>query len=111
MFETGPELSGTWSVESQYCPSTGKCQVTYLNVTDAGREFVWIDATLETYYVTSCSQLSSGLMTYSNMKLTTQNSKGQYQARTIAWENYTPTSACNGVTTIVSSAEVTIKHN
>jgi len=111
MFETGPELTGTWSVESQYCPTTGACQVTWLNVTDAGREFVWIDATLETYYVTNCAMLSSGTMTYSNMKLTTQNSKGVYQSRSIGWENYTPTSTCNGVTSIVSSAQVTIKHN
>jgi hypothetical protein len=111
MFESGPELTGTWSVESQYCPTTGKCQTTYLNVSDAGREFVWIDATLETYYVVNCNQLSSGLMSYNNMKLTTQNSKSQYQVRTIAWDNYTPTSACNGVTKVVSSASVTIKHN
>jgi len=111
MYESGAELSGTWSVESQYCPTSGACQTTYLNVTDAGREFVWIDATLETYYVVDCTQLSSGTLTYNKMKLTTQNSQGVYQARSIAWDNYTPTSACNGVTTVVSSAEVTIKHN
>ena len=111
MFESGPELSGTWSVESQYCPTSDSCHTTWLNVTDAGREFVWIDATLETYYVANCTMLSSGLMTFSDMKLTTQNRQGVYQSRSIGWENYTPTSACNGITTIVSSAQVTIKHN
>jgi len=85
-------------------------QVT-LTVADAGRQFVWIDATLETYYVTDCSQLSSGLMTYSAMALTTKDNQGNTANPTIQWINYSPTSACSGVTTVVSPTQVTIKHN
>jgi len=106
MYETGSELSGDWTVESKW----NNYNVT-LVVTDSNREFVWIDATLETYYVRQCSQLSSGLMTYSNMVLTTLGSNGKTQNEPITWINYTPTSDCNGVTTVVSSSQVTIKHN
>jgi len=113
MYESA-EQSGTWIVESQFCSTfvgAGTCHTTWLNVTNSGREFVRIYATLMTYYVKRCVKLSSDVMTYSKMKLKTLNSQGVRQLQTIGWENHTPTSNCNGVTTIVSPAEVTINHN
>jgi hypothetical protein len=108
MYETGPELTGNWTIRSIFGESN-----TNITVAAANRRFQYIDATLETYYVTACGQLSSGLMSYTDMKLMTQNSKGQYQTKTssIKWKNQFGATDCNGVTTIVSPTEVTIKHN
>jgi len=90
-----------WTISSTY-----NQQNTYLTVASAGRLFNYVDATLETYYVQSCSQLPSGPMTFSDMKL--QVSGGQQV--TPAWRA-TGATMCNGRIDIIDSSTLSISHN
>jgi len=99
----GIQASGSnWIVTSTY---NGKS--TTLNVPDASRDFNWVDVTLETYNVATCSEFATGPMTFSNMVLTIDNAG----VVTVPWGKNTGATECGGVLNIISSSEVTITHN
>mmetsp|Transcript_5384 Transcript_5384/g.6913 ORF Transcript_5384/g.6913 Transcript_5384/m.6913 type:complete len:217 (-) Transcript_5384:71-721(-) len=103
--EKGGE-DGTWTVLSEF-----GSQQTSLTVSDAERDFNWIDATLETYYVgTDCDLLPSGNLTYTKIVLDTQNSKGDTDHQVINWDSVTGSTGCSGYTT-ANSSDVIIHHN
>ena len=115
-------------------------KTTKQQVSDAERDFNWIDATLETYYVgTDCDLLPSGNLTYtfdfdfvfcflfscfffvivvsfffscnnSKIVLDTQNSKGDTDHQVINWDSVTGSTGCSGYTT-ANSSDVIIHHN
>jgi len=93
---------GNWVVTSSW---NGKS--TSLTVADMSRDFDWVDATLETYSVTSCGEFPNGPMVFSNMVLTLDNA-GVVQ---VPWESTTGATECGGKLTINSPTQVTISHN
>jgi len=92
---------GSWKVVSGY-----GSQSTSLTVTNNGRTFDWIDATLETYFVKTCSQFANGPMRFSNMQATLSGG-GEIIP---VWQGTSPT-MCNGRLTINSASDITIQHN
>eukprot|EP01087_Luapelamoeba_hula_P024990 TRINITY_DN969_c0_g1_i1.p1 TRINITY_DN969_c0_g1~~TRINITY_DN969_c0_g1_i1.p1 ORF type:complete len:330 (-),score=53.04 TRINITY_DN969_c0_g1_i1:44-988(-) len=77
-----------------------------LDVANAGRDFDWVDATLETYGVKSCPEFASGDMKFYNMRLKLSNGQGN----TPSWKTTAPTQ-CNGHITVQNPSSIVISHN
>ncbi|EAS01987.1 hypothetical protein TTHERM_00500730 (macronuclear) [Tetrahymena thermophila SB210] len=78
-----------------------------LTVDRNGRNFTWIDATLEIYGISNCTDYPKGRMTYSQMNVTLSDG-------TIAlpeWDNTFGASECNGQTFIQGPKTISIYHN
>jgi len=85
--------------------STWNNEHSTLSVATSGRNFDWIDATLETYFVTSCSMYAKGPMTFSDMKL--QLSDGS--SPTPTWKT-TAATECGGSIVVNSPFNIVIHH-
>eukprot|EP01087_Luapelamoeba_hula_P004038 TRINITY_DN139_c0_g1_i2.p1 TRINITY_DN139_c0_g1~~TRINITY_DN139_c0_g1_i2.p1 ORF type:complete len:309 (+),score=38.72 TRINITY_DN139_c0_g1_i2:74-1000(+) len=98
----GIDQSGSnWQVLSAW-----NNQRSTLNVPDAGRDFDWIDATLETYGVQNCGEFASGNMQFYNLRLKLSNGAGN----TPSWKTTGPTE-CNGHITVQNPTSIVISHN
>jgi len=108
-FSAGQTVSGSIVSDGTnwVITSTANGQNTVLTVPDASRDFDWVDVTLETYTVTSCSQFPNGPMVFSNMVLTIANA-GRVNA---AWADETGATECGGSLAINSPSQITITHN
>jgi len=90
-----------WSVVSSY----GSQQVT-LTVDTADRNFNYCDVTLETYGVTSCDQMASSPMEFSDMSLTLVGGTQD----TPNWSAGQEPTECGGSLDIASPQQITITH-
>jgi len=91
-----------WTVTSTY-----NGQNVVLTVPTAQRDFNWVDVTLETYTVGSCTEFPSGPCTFSDMALTL--SGGSTNSPSWTLDSAEP-SECGGKVTITSPSEVSIQH-
>lgn len=94
--------NGKWTVTS-----ANGGQATNLTTADNGRNFDWLDVTLEVYNIDGCSDFANGPMTFSQMKATDTSGEGL----TIQWKADSSSTQCNGQTTVKSPSEVIIQHN
>jgi hypothetical protein len=94
--------SGDWTIISRFGTRS-----TTLKVTDAGRDFDWIDATLETYGVTSCNEFPVGPMAFTNTMVRLAGGR----TNTPVWTADTGATQCQGKLNIISPAAITISHN
>ncbi|EAR99897.1 hypothetical protein TTHERM_00663760 (macronuclear) [Tetrahymena thermophila SB210] len=83
----------------------GKSSV--LSVAQNGRNFNWIDATLEVYQITACTDFPTDYLEYTNMKVVLSNG----QTIQPAWNDDYGKSQCNGKLTIIDPSTIKIQHN
>ncbi|EDK31540.1 hypothetical protein TTHERM_00662749 (macronuclear) [Tetrahymena thermophila SB210] len=88
--------------------STNKAgQSSILQVAQNNRNFNWIDATLEVYYISACTDFPTDYLEYTNMKVVLSNG----QIIQPNWYDEYGKSQCNGKTTIINPSTIKIQHN
>jgi len=96
------QSGSNWQVTSSY-----NGQNVVLTVPSAARDFNWVDVTLETYSVTSCTEFPASPIYFSNMVLTL--SGGTSQSPT--WAPWKEPTECGGSLKVMSPAEIEIDHS
>ncbi|EAR99899.1 hypothetical protein TTHERM_00663780 (macronuclear) [Tetrahymena thermophila SB210] len=82
-------------------------QSSVLSVAQNGRNFNWIDATLEVYQISGCTDFPTDYLEYTNMKVVLSNG----QTVQPSWSNSYGASQCNGKLTIIDPSTIKIQHN
>mmetsp|Transcript_82231 Transcript_82231/g.167499 ORF Transcript_82231/g.167499 Transcript_82231/m.167499 type:complete len:306 (-) Transcript_82231:71-988(-) len=93
--------NGSWTISSIH-----GAQNTSLTVADNGRNFDWMDVTLEVYNINGCTDFAQGPMTFSGMKATDTTGAPM----NMQWKAATGQTQCNGKITVDGSSEVVIQH-
>ncbi|KAL4442875.1 hypothetical protein ABPG74_010764 [Tetrahymena malaccensis] len=78
-----------------------------LTIDRNGRNFTWIDATLEIYDISNCTDYPKGRMTFSQMNVTLNNEMSAIPQ----WKDYTGPSECNGKMVVEDPQTISIFHN
>ncbi|EAR99902.1 hypothetical protein TTHERM_00663810 (macronuclear) [Tetrahymena thermophila SB210] len=88
--------------------STNKAgQSSILSVAQNSRNFNWIDATLEVFNISACTDFPTDYLEFTNMKVVLSNG----QTIQPAWYDDYGKSQCNGKVTIINPSTIKIQHN
>ncbi|EAR99901.1 hypothetical protein TTHERM_00663800 (macronuclear) [Tetrahymena thermophila SB210] len=77
-----------------------------LSVAQSGRNFNWIDATLEVYYISACTDFPNGYLEYTDMKVVISDGETIQPA----WYDKYGISECNGSIQIINPSTIKIQH-
>jgi len=99
--EIAVQSDGNWDIVSKY-----GSQATTLTVAPIGREFNWVDVTLEIYTLDSCGQFAVGPTVFSNLALTLDDGSSP----TPDWKFTGPTE-CSGSITAQNAFHIEIQHS
>ncbi|KAL4432946.1 hypothetical protein ABPG74_014460 [Tetrahymena malaccensis] len=103
-------IYGSVTVQNNVVTITSKNkagQSSVLQVAQNTRFFNWIDATLEVYNISACSNFPTDYIEYSNLKVILSNG----QIAKPEWINDYGNSQCNGKLTIINPSTIKIQHN